>query len=226
MHHQHQRGVRLVLVLSFAMRVSIVFINPILSTDVSRYVWDGRVQAAGINPYRFVPADSALSALRDASIFPNINRANSAVTIYPPIAQAFFYLATRLGETITVMRLALVACELVTIGIIINLLRRFGRPVTLWPTPGSRCRSGKLPTANNGHVAMTGLWLLIRMPPVASAIAVALGVLVKPYLILIMPAMWRPWDWRVPLTVIVAMAICCVPYLGVGTGALGYLGTG
>jgi alpha-1,6-mannosyltransferase len=225
-------GLSLVLVLAFAMRLSMVSINPILSTDVYRYVWDGRVQAAGINPYRFVPADSALSALRDASIFPNINRANSAVTIYPPVAQAFFYLATRLGETITVMRLALVACELVTIGIIIDLLRRFGRPVTTvvayaWhPLPIWEI-------ANNGHVdalmvalGMTGLWLLIRMRPLASAIAVALGVLVKPYLILILPAMWRPWDWRVPLAVILTIGIWYVPYLGVGTGVLGYLGTG
>jgi hypothetical protein len=33
---------------------------PILSTDVHRYVWDARVQAAAINPYRYIPADPAL----------------------------------------------------------------------------------------------------------------------------------------------------------------------
>src|SRR5262249_58320109 len=38
---------------------------PILSTDVARYVWDGRVQAAGVNPYRYVPADPQLAGLRD-----------------------------------------------------------------------------------------------------------------------------------------------------------------
>jgi alpha-1,6-mannosyltransferase len=225
-------GLAIVLTLALAMRLSIVFIDPILSTDVYRYVWDGRVQAAGINPYRFVPADPALSALRDPSIFPNINRADSAVTIYPPVAQAFFYLATRLGETITTMRLALVACEFVTIGIIMDLLRRFGRPVTTvaayaWhPLPIWEI-------ANNGHVdalmvalAMVGLWLFIRMRPLASAVVVAFGMLVKPYLILMMPGLWRPWDWRVPLAVILTIVTCYLPYLGVGTGVLGYLGTG
>src|SRR5262249_25486789 len=151
------------------------------------------VQAAGINPYRFVPADPALSALRDASVFPNINRADFAVTIYPPVAQAFFYLVTRLGETVTVMRLALVACEVVTVTILIDLLRRFRKPVTTvaayaWhPLPVWEI-------ANNGHVdalmialAMVGLWLFIRLRPLASAVAVALGALVKPYLILMMP---------------------------------------
>jgi len=30
-----------------------------VSTDMFRYVWDGRVQGAGINPYLYVPADAA-----------------------------------------------------------------------------------------------------------------------------------------------------------------------
>src|SRR5512132_3887780 len=53
------RGARstLLLVLLFAgiFRLSIVFAPPYLSDDIYRYVWDGRVQAAGINPYRYIP---------------------------------------------------------------------------------------------------------------------------------------------------------------------------
>jgi Glycosyltransferase family 87 len=227
-----REGLAIVLGLALAMRLSIVFIEPILSTDVYRYVWDGRVQAAGINPYRFVPADPALSAIRDVSIFPNINRADFAVTIYPPVAQAFFYLATRLGETVTVMRLALIACEIVTIAVVIDLLRRFDKPATMvaayaWhPLPIWEI-------ANNGHIdalmvalAMAGLWLFIRLRPLAAAVAITLGMLVKPYLILMMPALRRPWDWRVPLAVILTIAICYLPYIGVGSGVLGYLGSG
>jgi len=227
-----REGLVVVVTLALAMRLAIVFIDPILSTDAYRYVWDGRVQAPGFNPYRFVPADPALSALRDASIFPNINRADFAVTIYPPIAQAFFYLATRLGETITVMRLALVACEIVTIAVVIDLLRRFDKPVTMIAAYAWHPLS-IWEIANNGHVdalmvalAMVGLWLFIRMRPVVSAVAVALGMLVKPYLILMMPAFWRPWDWRVPLVMILTIGICYLPYLGVGTGVLGYLASG
>jgi hypothetical protein len=225
-------GLAIVLVLALAMRLSMVFVDPILSTDVYRYIWDGRVQAAGINPYRFVPADPALSALRDAPIFPNINRADFAVTIYPPVAQIFFYLVTLLGETTMVMRLALVACEMVTVAVIIDLLRRFDRPVTVvaayaWhPLPIWE-------VANNGHIdalmialAMAGLWLFIRMRPLASAVVVTLGMLVKPYLVLMMPALWKPWDWRIPLAATLTIAICYLPYLGVGAGVLGYLGAG
>ena len=43
---------------------------PFLSSDIYRYVWDGQVQAAGINPYRYVPADPALAGLRGHAVFP------------------------------------------------------------------------------------------------------------------------------------------------------------
>ena len=74
------------------------YLPPFLSTDIFRYVWDGQVQAAGINPYRYVPAAPELAPLRDAMVYPNINRADYAPTIYPPAAQMFFLAVTRLGE--------------------------------------------------------------------------------------------------------------------------------
>ena len=64
------------------------------------------MQAAGINPYLYVPADAALASLRDAAIFPHINRADYAVTAYPPVAEIFFFVVSRIAETATAMRLA------------------------------------------------------------------------------------------------------------------------
>src|SRR5512146_19254 len=66
------------------LRLPLLLAPPYLSNDVYRYVWDGRVQAAGVNPYRYVPAAAALEALRDDRIYPEINRRERAVTIYPP----------------------------------------------------------------------------------------------------------------------------------------------
>ncbi|MFD7445021.1 glycosyltransferase 87 family protein [Streptomyces sp. NPDC059909] len=43
---------------------------PRTSTDIYRYAWDGRVQAAGISPYDHVPAHPALAPLRDPWLFP------------------------------------------------------------------------------------------------------------------------------------------------------------
>ena len=115
----------LILAMAVVMRLLVVGQDPLLSTDVYRYVWDGRVQAAGINPYAFVPADDALKSLRDATIYPHINRADYAVTAYPPVAQMFFFAVTRISETLTAMRLAMVACEIAVVAVLIDLLRRY-----------------------------------------------------------------------------------------------------
>jgi hypothetical protein len=49
------------------MRLALLFVEPYLSSDIYRYIWDGRVQAAGINPYRYVPNAPELAQLRDAA---------------------------------------------------------------------------------------------------------------------------------------------------------------
>jgi hypothetical protein len=194
-------------------------------------VWDGRVQAAGINPYAFVPADDALKALRDTTIYPHINRADYAVTAYPPVAQMFFFAVTRIWETLTAMRLAMVACEIAVVAILIDLLRRISLPATavvawawhplaIWEI------------ANNGHadalmvaLLMTGVWLLIRNRSIAGAVAVALAALVKPYAVVALPAFWRPWDWRAPVAAILTVMLCYLPYAGAGNGVLGFATT-
>jgi hypothetical protein len=223
-------GLIVILGLALAMRLLLVGEEPFLSNDIYRYIWDGRVQAAGINPYIHVPADPALAALRDAAIFPAINRADYAVTAYPPVAQMFFFLVTRIAENLTTMRLAMVACEFAIVAIVIDLARTLQRPVTavvayawhplaIWEI------------ANSGHVEalmvallMLAVWLLVRARPVAGAVAVALAVLMKPYAVLVLPAFWRPWDWRAPLAVIAAIALCYLPYASAGRGVFGFAG--
>ena len=53
-----------------------------------------------------------------------------------------------------------------------------------------------------------------------------LAALAKPYAVLILPAFWRPWDWRVPLAIVATILVCYLPYLGAGTGVFGFLGQG
>jgi hypothetical protein len=223
------RSLWLIFVVAVALRGVLLSLEPLLSTDIYRYIWDGRVQAAGINPYRYVPADPALVTLRDTAIYPNINRIDYAVTIYPPVAQMFFFAVTRLGESVTMMRLAFLGCEVVTVTMIWLLLRQLGQPITrlvayLWhPLP-------MWEIANSGHIdalmvalMMTGLWLVIGGKALRGVVAIALATLAKPLAIFALPACWRPWDWRAPALAVAAAAVCYAPYLSVGTGILGFL---
>jgi hypothetical protein len=231
-HVPVRTGLIVVLGFALAMRLSLVGIEPLLSTDLYRYIWDGRVQAAGINPYLYVPADPALAALRDAAIYPHINRADYAVTAYPPAAEMFFFVVSRIAETATMMRLAMVACEIVIVAIVIDLLRRLALPV---PTVVAYAWHplAVFEIANNGHVEalmvalmMLGIWLLVRAHRLRGAIAVTLAALAKPYAVLILPVFWRPWGWRVPLAIAATIFVCYLPYLGAGAGVLGFLGQG
>jgi hypothetical protein len=224
-------GLLLIVSMAVAMRLLVIGHEPYLSTDIYRYIWDGRMQAAGINPYAFVPADDALKALRDTAIYPHINRADYAVTAYPPIAQMLFLAVTRIAETLTAMRLAMVACEIVVVATLIDLLRRMRHPATavvawawhplvIWEI------------ANNGHVdalmvalLMIGVWLLVRNRRVAGAVGIALAALVKPYAVVALPAFWRPWDWRAPAAALAAVILCYLPYAGAGRGVLGFVTT-
>lgn len=226
------RALLVILAVALAARILLLFEPPNLSTDVYRYVWDGRVQAAGINPYRFVPAAPELASLRDPAIWPNINRADYAVTIYPPAAQILFVLVALLGDGGGVLgiRLALIATECVTIAVLIALLRHVGapaarvvayawHPLALWEIAGNAHIDGAMLAA-----MLVGLWLaLIAGRRVAGAAAIAAAALVKPFAALALPAAWRPWDWRAPAAALATVALLYLPYLSVGWGVLGFL---
>jgi len=81
--------------------------------DMVRYLWDGRVQHAGYNPYAVLPADPALAHTHTAetAAMPSARQR----TPYPPGAQLFFRLVTALWDSTLGMKLALLACDLLTI---------------------------------------------------------------------------------------------------------------
>lgn len=222
----------IIFAVAIILRSAPLSLDPLLSTDIYRYVWDGKIQAAGINPYRYFPADEALTEFRDDAIYPNINRADTAATIYPPVAQMFFFLVTRFGESVTAMKIAMLACEGIAVAAITILLSLIDRPVSrvvayVWhPLPIWEI-------ANNGHVdalmmalMMLGLLIAFGGRPLRGGAVIALGALVKPFALLAFPAIWRPWDWRMPAVAGTVMLLCYAPYLSVGSGVFGFLTSG
>ena len=218
-----------ILVVAAVLRAMTVIMPPYLSSDMYRYVWDGRVQGAGINPYRYVPADEALTTLRDDAIYPNINRSGYARTIYPPAAQMIYFAVTRLSERVTAMKLAMLAFEAVAIVLLIGLLRRSGSPVdqvliyawhplTVWEIAGS----GHVDAAMVAFLVLA-LWARQRRLPVLCGLALAGSTLIKFFPLLLAPALYRRWDWKMPTAFALAVLLLYVPYLSVGWNVLGFL---
>ncbi|MEZ4460757.1 MAG: hypothetical protein R3E66_13715 [bacterium] len=92
-------------------RMALIGHDPLLSDDLYRYVWEGRVWLAGFNPFVHPPEATALAAVRDAEIWPHINHPEIP-TIYPPVAQGLFAFNAWLGGGMTALRALLVAVEL------------------------------------------------------------------------------------------------------------------
>jgi len=113
-------------IMAFAVifRLLLIFQQPdVLSSDMYRFVWDGRVQESGTNPYRYAPEDEALKYMRDTGIYPHINRKN-ARTIYPAGAQIFFRAVHAVaGDSLTGFKGAMVACDIAALAVLAALLK-------------------------------------------------------------------------------------------------------
>ncbi len=223
-----------ILATAVLLRIGALAAPVFLSDDIYRYIWDGRVQAARINPYRYIPTDAHLAPLRDEAVFPNINRNNYAPTIYPPVAQMLFLLATRLGETVTVMKLAFVTVEAIGIGALFWVLRGTGappenillyawHPLPVWEIAGS----GHIDAAVVTFVVLA-LLAAVKGLRAWSGAALAAATLVKFFPLVLVPALWRPTianlgDWRWPAGFVAVIVAAYLPYLGVGAAVLGFL---
>jgi hypothetical protein len=215
-----------------ALRVYLITQPPSLSTDVYRYVWDGRVVNAGFNPYLHIPDDPALAGLRDPETFENITRRDYAVTIYPPVAEGVFAVVTRLSRHVWAMKLAMTLAELVAALAIVRLLGALGRPrglvfgyllhpAALWEIAGN----GHVEAVAMAFLYATFAWSRGAARPYLSAALLTFGSLAKPSAALGLPGVWRPFQFALPAFAVVLALACYLPFIGAGLGVLGFLPT-
>jgi alpha-1,6-mannosyltransferase len=219
-----------ILAVAVLLRALPLAVPPFLSSDIYRYVWDGRVQAAGINPYLYIPADPALAALRDTTIYPHINRADYARTIYPPAAQLVFAAVARIWGSVTAMRLVMVGFEVLGVVCALLLLPLAGLPrerilIYAWnPLP-------VWSIASDGHVdalvvGLVGLALLLRAKRrdgVAGAI-LATAAMAKFFPLVLAPAFLRGGRfWRPAVAGAAVIIVGYAIYLSAGLNVLGFL---
>jgi hypothetical protein len=207
-----------------AVRAALLPVHPIGSDDIYRCLWDGRVQAAGIDPYAYAPADSALAHLHTADL-PSLVNNPSYRTPYPPLTQWLFRLSWELfGERILGMKLLLFIAECLTLLMLGRALRAFSLPLqnillyALCPLP-------VFMFALDAHVDGVGLPLLLlalvlwrddrKLTPL---IALGLSLAIKPVGLVLVPGLFflvRSWRERVlvALLPVVIVAVQFVPYL-------------
>jgi len=171
-------AVALIVIGGIAVQLAALSAGPQGSDDLYRYIWDGRVQAAGIDPYQYAPAAPQLVSLRDPFLWnaqapycvhagmrldsstqvaaPGCTRINRPIvhTIYPPVAEAYFlgvhYLSPAGSGTTPIQAGAALCAVLVTVLLLYGLPKvgRDRRLAVLW----AWCPTVALEAGNNGHV--------------------------------------------------------------------------
>ncbi len=211
-----------------------LFTYPLTSDDVFRYVWDGRVQWEGIDPYRYAPLDPVLEYLRDPYLFPpgerpRINRPG-VPTLYPPVAQvwfAFWSLVTPTGwHTLGVRVGAALAAVAATTGLARFLGRRRG-----WALLFGACPAVGLEAANGGHLdALAALLMVcvgfaaVRRRHWLAGLFLGLAAGVKLVPLLLAPVFLRRGRWRTTVGALLVLVAGYVPHvLAVGALVAGFL---
>ncbi|RJQ74315.1 MAG: DUF2029 domain-containing protein [Desulfobacteraceae bacterium] len=217
-----------VLVFAGLYRIFLVPAAPVLSTDMYRYIWDGRVQAHGINPYRYAPQDQALEALRDQAIYPRINRPPSP-TIYPAGAQILFYVLNRAGiHTLPAFKTVLTVFDMGSVCVLILILLHLKLPVErvlayAWHPLVI------YELANNGHLdgvmvffVLAALLFLLKGRTALSVSSLALAASLKLWPLALLPALANEKKLRNGLLLGLVFLGLYLPYLPAGKQILGF----
>lgn len=157
--HEPVRSRRLLFV-AFAMAAAFRIppaVAPVgVDSDMVRYLWDGRVQQLGYNPYSVRPDDLTLAHThrdRSAAMPSRHDR-----TPYPPAAQIFFRFVVSLHDSTLAMKLALVGCDLLTMIVLWRWLHATGRSEWLTLTYAWNPLV-ILEVSHSGHIdALGALW--------------------------------------------------------------------
>lgn len=220
------------LVFGVLFRLTMLFAEPSLSSDLYRYVWDARVAAHDINPYEYPPEAPALASLRDAEVYSKIEY-KSIPTIYPPVLQMAFHGIYKLHPSPRAFKAAFVLFELLTVMLLFLIFKRLGlrMPALLLYVWNPLM---VVEIAGSGHVDSLGifllilaLWLVLRQRWWVSAGTLALAFLTKFLSVLFVPFVaLRKGDNKlaVGLVFVIVVAACYLPYAEAGADLFSSLG--
>ncbi len=218
-----------------ALRAIWVFAFPQLSDDWARFVWDGRLLAAGYNPFNHLPSELMKGGLpgsevADASLFHAMN-SPEYFTVYPPLLQSMFAAAAWLfphnvSANIIVLKTFILLAECGSIALLVRLCDS-------WKLPSSRSLLYALNplviaelTGNVHHEGVVIFFLLATLYALQKerfwlAVLLFTGAAVTKLLPLIfLPLMLAYFGWRRGLlfcaSVLTLFAVCWLPFVNGG----------
>ncbi|NJL94619.1 MAG: hypothetical protein HC915_13285, partial [Anaerolineae bacterium] len=221
----------LIFALAILFRLPLLATTPTLSSDVWRYLWDGRLVTEGINPYAYRVDAAELAPLR-TPLHARIDHQWMA-SPYPPVSQGVFALTYVLApESALAMQTVFAVFDLLTALLLVRLLRLVGSPPT-WVLLYAWNPLMVVEFAHGAHVdsLMTFFILLAIYAHFkgwqgASAVALALATLTKFIPAVLVVLLLRRWGWRNTLLYggVVALAFFAFLPAGLNNAGTGIFG--
>src|SRR5271157_1523212 len=224
-----RRVVVIGLVLAAAWHILFLRLPAGLDDDIHRYVWDGRLQRLGYNPYLAIPSDPAVQGLHT----PETRTLNNPdlPSPYPAGAQLFFRAVTAIHESIFALKVAFVVCDLAIVFVLLDILRRSGQGAH-WVLAYAWNPLLAIEVAGSGHIDIVGVLLLLvsvaalgRRWRAVAAVAFGLAVAVKFLPIVLLPLYWRRVRMRDAALAAAVVGLLYLPFLNHGRIPIGSLGT-
>src|SRR5438270_1753915 len=224
-----RRVVILGLVLAAVWHIEFLGLPPGADDDIHRYVWDGRLQRLGYNPYIVVPSDPALAGLHT----PETRTLNNPdlPSPYPAGAQLFFRAVTAIQESTFALKVAFVVCEFAIVFVLLDILRCTRQAAHLvlafaWNPLLA------IEVAGSGHIDIVGALLLlvsaaalVRRWRSTAAVALGLAIAVKLLPVVLLPLYWKRVRIRDAALAAAVVGLLYVPFLNHGRIPIGSLGT-
>jgi len=224
-----RRVVVLGLVLAAVWHVAFLRLPAGADDDIHRYVWDGRLQRLGYNPYIVIPSDPAARGLHTPETR-NLNNPDLP-SPYPAGAQLFFRAVTAIHESTFALKVAFVVCELAIVFVLLDVLYR-GRQAAHLVLAYAWNPLLAIEVAGSGHIDIVGALLLVvsaaalvRRWRATAAVGLGLAIAVKLLPIVLLPLYWKRVRIRDATLAAAVVGLLYVPYLNHGRIPIGSLGT-
>ncbi len=207
--------------LAVVIRLALIPVHPIGSDDYYRYIWDGKVEAYGINPYRYAPNDSALSKLHTNEL-PRLVNYPEMKTIYPPLSQTIFFLSYLLSkESFLGLKFYQLIFEIFTVLGLYLILRKLNLPFKnifiyfLSPIPIFQLFIDAHVDGFGLCLFLFSIYFYLDKKKLLSYIFLGLSICIKPLGLILVPIYF--FDEKILLnklkSILIPITICTVSYL-------------
>jgi hypothetical protein len=208
-------GTALMWGMAVAMRLVLLPLEPSLSHDVYRCLWDGHIQAGGFGPFGRTPLDPGLAGLRTPWF--HLIPGPGTATPYPPLAQMAFLAVSLAGGAVFQMKLLWIGMDLATAWVLGRIAHRTGRSRRLTQLLWLWSPLLLVEVAWSAHhlplvLLPLTLVVLLARAPAGSGVALGLGAMAAPISLAAAPALLRRGGSRFLLGCLAGMAAAALPY--------------